>query len=171
MACPTADVICRGEYPWEHSGGSSGGAPPALSSATPEQLVTQLRLYTNEGERAEEELRLLQEERTRIIAFLQQRQAAIQEAIGRTQARQAALQAGVEAPECSSFAARQAESGMQRRDEQQYCAGLLLLLADRLQSSTSQLEAACTAFACTDWDQAAALGAPADEFEEEEEDM
>ena len=163
-----ADVLSRGVYPWQHSGTGSEEAAPCV--ATVEQLLTQLHMHSSEMARAEEELSLLEAERSRCIRFLKQQQAAIQASMQRIEGRQAALGANQPVAPCSSFAACQPTSTALRQQEQQYCSGLLMLLSERLQSVTSQLDAASVAFAATDWDEAAVLGAPVDEYETDGED-
>lgn len=169
------DVICRGTYPWELDGNSSagGGGPPLGGGPSREQLITQLRMHTCEVERANEELELLAKERARCLAFLELQETAIQAAVERTLARQAALAAGHQVAACSSFGARQPAHEGERFEEGQYCAGLLMLLGDRLQPITSQPAAARTMFAGSDWDAALAMGTLDDEYDlaDEEEAM
>ena len=130
-------------------------------------------MHSCEVERAREELELLAKERARCLAFLERQQAAIQAAVERTLARQAALNAGQPVAACSSFGARQPAHEAGRLAEAQYCAGLAMLLDDRLHPTTSQLAAARTMFAGSDWDAALAMGALDDEYDvvEEEEAM
>ncbi|PSC67479.1 xylose [Micractinium conductrix] len=93
----TADVICRGVYPWE--GDVSAAGTPSPAAATREQLITRLRAHTSELARTSEEVSLFEEERKHCLAFLQQRQAASQAACERTAQRSAALQvAGMAVP-------------------------------------------------------------------------
>ena len=90
---------------------------------------------------------MLEEERKRCLAFLQQQQAAIQAACERTAQRCAALQAaGMAVPECNSFGARQPASHAARQQEQRYSNGLAVLLAERLKKVTVQLAVAREAF-------------------------
>ena len=163
----TADVVCRGVYPWDGPGAAS--VSPATIATTREQLITQLRTHSNEVLRATEELSLLEDERKRCLASLGQRQAAIRLAIEGTQQRLASLQqVNGNVPNCTSFASLQPASTVQRIQEQQYCTGLLLLLNHQQRKTAARLLAALAAFDVTDWDEA---GVPADMYEcDEEED-
>lgn len=151
-----ADDICRGAYPWEGSIAAPGDAV-AAPPATREQLVTHLRTHSSELARAQEELEQLQNERTVCILFLTTQLEKIQAAISRIQQRADAAGAGQAVPQCSSFGGHQPHTAVEYQEEQGYCAGLLLLLNDRLASCTQQLAMAQEAFGADDWEAAANL--------------
>ncbi len=140
------------------------------SPLTLEQLVTKTYRYTCERERADEELKLLAEERARCLAYLRKQEAAIGEAGMRQTERQAALETEqADVPECSSFQQKQPANAAERSQQARYCAGLALLLSDRKHECRQQLAAAHSAFMSTDWDAAAAAAAAVVDYDEVEE--
>lgn len=142
-----ADGVCRGAYPWEScSAPATLGASPGLPALTAEQLLTQLQRRTNELQRAIEELQLLASEQVRCLQYLQDHHAKIDAAVQRIGERRAALLSSTAVPACTSIAARQPSSEVERMMEAEYCGGLLLLLEVRLQKATAQLLTAQQAF-------------------------
>ena len=145
------------------------------AGATLEQLVTRLHASTHEMLRAQEELDLLAAERQRCVRYLAQQEAAINTALQCTAERQAAVEsASSVVPPCSSFQHRQPGTTADRRQESNYCAGLILLLSDRLRECQRQLAAARTAFGASDdaidWAAAAAVVAPPNYIDEEDDE-
>ena len=138
---------------------------------TLEQVVTKVHRLTCERERAEEELALLAVERACCLTFLAEQEAAISNAIQRTSLRKAALEApAVDVPCCSSFQHRQPTNPAERFAEANYCAGLIMLLSNRLLSCRRQLSAAQSAFLSGNWDRAAEVAAVVVDYEEEEDE-
>lgn len=134
-------------YPWEGSAAPvTAGATLAAPHLTAEQLLTQLQRRSNELQRATEELALLAAERARCLQYLQDQAARIDAAVQRIGERKAALLGGNAVPPCSSIAARQPMSDLERALEMQYCDGLLLLLKGRLAKANAQLLQAQQAF-------------------------